>query len=302
MVPALLWLAALGAIDTVDLYLVRDVDTEPCGADCWSALARKMKSRTGVKKVVLEDSAARVTVSTKGLRVPRLVAGLEGFKAEMRAGYTGAEVRIEPDAFFPPIIRPEAGMVVLPLGPEVQSVIEEAVGFRLQPRMKCVGRLKTPASGELFLSRFEAERRAPTGYLPFEATPDFNGDGKLDLYLRLNGLPELVVLGRPGSLKAMATGPRNPNEYVRCDLDPERFSRVVPKKKARCVSGGGRPAGDAVERVVWNQSAELLFHDGKKFATCQPVSTGPAVAEGFEEAPKKGKSKISVMKGGKEDE
>jgi hypothetical protein len=285
-----------GAAGTVDVYLVRDVDTEPCDAACWKSVERRAKGRAGVRKVALEDGAARLTVASKGVKVSKLASGLDGFKTEMRAGYTGAEVRIDPDAFFPPIVRPEADMVVLPLGNEIKTIVEESLGVILQQRMKCNGQLQTPQSGEVFLSRFEQDGTPPNTYLPFVATPDFNGDGKPDLYMRLDGMPEMIFMGKPGSLRLVTLGKRDPEQLVRCDLNPETFVRVVRKKNVRCADSEEHPKGDAIERVVWNQSSQLLFFNGQSFVTCLPQSSGSEVEQGFEKENKK----VKLFKQGQE--
>ncbi len=293
---AQLLLVALGAAGTVDVWIVRDQDTEPCDKACWETLERHMRSRPGVRKAEQHDGAVRLTVGTQGLKISRLLAGLSGFKAEMRAPYTTAEVQLDPDAFFPPIVRTEAEALVLPLGPEVKKAIEQSTEVILQQRMKCVGKLQTPVSGELMLWRFEQDGLPPNAYLPFAATPDFDGDGKPDLYLRLVGMPEIIVMGKPGSLKLVTLGSRNPDEIIRCEMTPDSFVRVVKKKNIRCSDSGEHPRGDAVEKVVWNQSSQLLFYNGSRFVTCEPRSSGPEVEQGFEKADKS----VKVFKRGQE--
>jgi hypothetical protein len=293
---ASLMLMAVGAVGTVDVWLVRDQDTEPCDKSCWQSLERHARAKPGVRKVELHDDGARLVVSAQGLKIAHLLSGLNGFKAEMRAPYADAEVQLDPDAFFPPILRTETDALILPLGPEVKKAIEQSADVILQQRMKCVGNLRTPVSGEVMLWRFAQDGLPPNAYLSFAAMPDFDGDGKPDLYMRLTGLPEIIVMGRPGNLHLFTIGSRNPDELIRCDMTPDRFVRVVKHKNIRCVDSGERARGDAVEKVIWNQSSELLFYNGTRFVTCVPKSAGPEVEEGFEKADKG----VKVFKRGQE--
>jgi hypothetical protein len=126
--------------------------------------------------------------------------------------------------------------------------------------------------------------------VPFVAEADLDGDRRQDLYLRVVGLPELVIFNHASGLKAVPLSPPGTvDEIPRCDQNPLRYARGVGRAKIRCIDGS-RPAGikgGAIERVEHNQTNRLLMVSDKGFLTCEPFGEGalPAATptEGEEE-------------------
>lgn len=260
---------------------------EVCESACLQRVAQKVKGRRGVKKVVVEEKEIKVQIEAGVFRSAEVIKGIDGMKVEMRLAYDHVEVRFVDGAQFPPITHLDGDVLVVEMGENVRGAIEQATRFKLPTRMRCVGKLSGPDSNDAILARYEAEKRRPVTMVPFTAEADMDGDKRPDLYLRFTGLPELVLFNKPGGLQAVKVEAHADEELPRCDQTPTRFVRGIPKGKVKCLSGEKSAVGDAVERVAFNRSADLLMWNSKGFSTCEPFGEGAMPPEeitvGFEE-------------------
>ena len=263
-------------------YLVPDSSQSTDGdPDYLKTALAKTKRRRGVKRAeIIDDREIRLEIDPKTFKPESAIDGLEGLRVEMRLPYKGIELRVVEGAAFPPRseINDEGAMVV-EISPKLREAINEAVGFNLPLRMKCIGKLDSPKANEATLMRFETEKLSPSRMIPFMAIADLDGDKKPDAFLRFKGLPEMVAFNRGDSIDVVPLR-RPPSELTsipRCDQDPLQFTRVVPNKKAQCLNSDKKPKqlrGDALELVRHNMSNKLLMWDGQKFATCEPLGEG----------------------------
>jgi hypothetical protein len=259
-------------------YVVPDgAPGEGCDADCLEALAARLRGRPGVRRASVEGSEVALEIQP-GVFKPDLVQkGLDGMKLEMRAPYRAIELRFTGSAPFPPASRIEDKILIVDMGEEVKRAVEEAISFELSERMKCTGPLEGREESEALLVRYEVEKRPLASMVPFLAEADLDGDRRADLYLRLEGLPELVIFNKPKGLKAVpvAAMPSILEDIPRCNQTPSRFARPVPKAKVRCSATTPGHSGDAVERVGSDGSRELLMWEaGSAFSTCEPFVEG----------------------------
>lgn len=270
-------------------YLVPDSSqiTEGDPTFLKSALA-KAKRRRGVKRAELvDDKEIRLEIDPKSFKPETAIQDLEGLRVEMRLPYKGIELRVVEDAVFPPRgeINDE-GALVVEISPKLRAAVDEAVNFTMPLRMKCVGKLDSPKANEATLMRFETEKLAPSRMIPFMATADFDGDKRIDVFLRIKNLPEMIVFNRGDELKVLPlTRPASELTSIpRCDQNPLQYVRAVPNKKVQCLSSESRPRGlkgDAFELVRHNMSNKLLMWDGNKIVSCEPLGEGalPALDE-----------------------
>jgi hypothetical protein len=261
---------------------------EPCEESCLKKAAAKVRARRGVKKTTVQGDEIVLQIVPGVFKAESAIRDLVGLKVEMRLPFTSTEIRFVPTAPFPPATFLQEDLLVIELGQNLQKAIDAAVGFNLPNRMKCVGKTDTEQAKEATLMRYEEEKRPPFTMVPFIAEADLDGDKRQDLFLRIGGLPELIVFNLAAGPKVVPlTPPGTIDEIPRCDQNPLRYARGVPKAKIKCLEGG-RPAkvkGDAIERVEHNRRSELLMFDGKSFVTCEPMGEGalPPLPEATEE-------------------
>ncbi len=261
-------------------YVVPDGSAgEACVGACLKALAGRVRTRPGVRKATVEADGLVLEIQPGVFRSELVLRGLEGMRVEMRVPYQSIELRFVPTASFPPVSRLDEGVLVVEVGEDLKRAVEDKINFKFPVRMKCVGRLSGPEQNDSVLMRYEAERRPPFSLVPFMAEADVDGDRRADLYLRLEGLPELVVFNRStGLLVVPVTQVQSAlDEIPRCDQSPIRFARGVAKARVRCSDSTPAHLGDAVERVLSNNASELLLWtpDGR-FTTCEPFVEGSA--------------------------
>ncbi len=252
-----------------------------------SALA-KAKRRRGVKRAeIVDNREIRLEIDPKSFKPERAIQDLEGLRVEMRLPYKWVELRVVEGASFPPRSEiSDDGALVVEVSPALRAAIGEAVNFTMPLRMKCVGKLDSPKANEATLMRFEAEKLLPSRMIPFMATADFDGDKKLDAFLRFKNLPEMVIFNRGDGFEVLPlTRPAAELAAIpRCDQNPLQFVRAVPNRKVECLSSEKKPKGmkgDAFELVRHNMSNKLVMWDGKKVVTCEPLGEGalPALDE-----------------------
>ncbi|MDR0966197.1 MAG: hypothetical protein LBM75_06820 [Myxococcales bacterium] len=260
-------------------YLVPDssqfIDADP--AFLKNALA-KAKRRRGVKRgEIIDDKEIRLEIDPKTFQTETVIQDLEGLRVAMRPPYKGIELRVVDGASFPP--RSEInddGMLVVELSTQLKEAINEAVHFNLPPRMKCVGKLDSPKANDATLLRFEKEKLSPAKMIPFMSVADFDGDKRPDLFLRLRGLPEMIVFnqGNGFNVVPLRAPPTELSTIPRCSQDPLQYVRAVPNKQVRCLSAEKRPKkhkGDGFELINLNVSNQLLMWDGSKIVSCEPL-------------------------------
>ena len=273
----------------------------PCDESCFKSAAAKVRGRRGVKKVPVQLDGLVLEIQPGVFRAAEVIRGVDGMKLEMRVPYKTLELAFLPDGPFPPVSRTEGDAQIIETSENAKKAIEAAVNFKLPARLKCFGKLTGPEANEAVLMRYEEEKRPPATMVPFLAEADFDGDKRPDLYLRLEGMPEVVVFGNAsGELKAVAVQADEVDALPRCDATPTHFVRPVPKQKVKCMADAAAHAGDAVERVKYNSSSDLLMWSGSKFTTCEPLGEGamPQVPK-----PKEGKKpKEDEKKPKKEDD
>lgn len=249
---------------------------ERCEGPCLKAIQARVRARRGVRKAEIEGDGLKLQIVPGLFRAAEAIRGIDGMKTEMRLPFQGIELRFVASAPFPPVGFLEGTTLIVEMSEEVQGAIEKATGFRLPSRMKCLGRLDGDHANEAVLVRFESERRTPVTLIPFMAEADLDGDRRPDLFLRLAGLPELLIFNRAAGLVAVPVGKvRALEEIPRCEQGPTRFVRGIARTKIRCMGQGVPPhAGDAIERVEHNRSAELLMWSEAGFSTCEPLGEG----------------------------
>ncbi len=259
-------------------YVVPDGSPgEGCEGACLKALAARLRGRPGVRRATVQGSEVQLEILPGAFKLDTAARGLTGMKVEMRAPYKAIELRFTGSAPFPPATRIEDQVLIVELGEELRGAVEAAVNFKLATRMKCGGRLDGAEENEALLTRFELEKRPLSAMVPVMAEADLDGDRRPDLYLRLEGLPEVVIFNRIKGLKAVAVTPAPSilEDIPRCDQSPLRFARPVAKAKVRCSAATPAHAGDAVERAEADGSKELLLWDASGgFATCEPFAEG----------------------------
>lgn len=271
-------------------YLVPDSSqiTEGDPAFLKGALA-KAKRRRGVKRAeIIDDKEIRLEIDPRSFKPENAIQDLEGLRVEMRLPYKGIELRVVEGASFPPRSEiNDEGALVVEISPNLRAAIDEAVHFTMPLRMKCIGKLDSPKANEATLMRFETEKLAPNRMIPFMSSADFDGDRKIDVFLKLKNLPEMVIFNRGDELKVLPlTRPASELTSIpRCDQNPLHYVRAVPNKKVQCLSAEKKPKGmkgDAFELVRHNMSNKLLMWDGRQVVSCEPLGEGalPALEEG----------------------
>jgi hypothetical protein len=278
---------------TVLAYIVADGDPssgQACDESCLKGVANKVRGRRGVKKATVEDRAVVLEIQPGAFKGAEAIKGVDGMKVEMRVPYKAVEVRFVADGPFPPVSRVEDSVLIVEMTDRVKKAIESATSFKLGQKIRCFGKLVGPEANEAVLTRYEEEKRPPATMIPFMVEADLDGDRKPDLYLRLEGMPEVVIFNSGSELKAMAVTNSAVEELPRCDATPTRFARAIPKQKIKCMNATPH-AGDGVERVQFNQSSEILLFNAGKFETCEPLGEGampavPHTGTGASAAPK----------------
>ena len=267
-------------------YILLDKDQYIGGYD-ESYLKRirpKVRQRRGVKKAELinDGKEIRLEVVPKAFKAESVIAGIEVVHVEMRVPYERIEIRVEENATFPPkTSMNDENILMVEIGSDVANAINDSLhGVKIPVRMKCVGNLKSDKANEAILQRFEAEHLVLGKMAPFMAVGDFDGDKRQDLYLRLKGVPEIIVFQKAkNTFKAvpLSSSASDLASIPRCEQNMENFVRVVPNKAVKCMRADRRPAGfkgDALEIVRHNNSNKLLMWDGKKPAYCEPLGEG----------------------------
>ncbi len=255
-------------------YVDPSVVGPACDEACAKSTAARLRGRAGVKKVSVEGTTIALEVQPGVFKPGDVLRGLEGMKVEMRPPYKGLELHFVAEGPFPPMSRLEGDVLVVEVDEGVRKALEAAVRTRIPMKFKCVGKLEGAAAYEAIMTRYEEEKRPPLSMIPFMAEADVDGDRRPDLYLRLQGIGELVVFSsKDGELKATMIKEGDPESMPRCDATPMKFVRAVPKQKVKCMSPTPH-AGDAIERVELNKSNELLLFSGGKFSTCEPLGEG----------------------------
>jgi len=261
-------------------YVVPDGSPgEACDGACLKALAGRLRARPGVRKATAESDGLVLEVQPGVFKSDLVQKGLEGLKVEMRVPFQSIELRFVPSAPFPPASRLDGSALVVEVGEDLKKALEDKINFKFPARMKCVGRLKGPEQNDAVLMRYETEKRPPSSLVPFMAEADIDGDRRTDLYLRLEGLPELVVFNKPTGLLALPVTQVQSmlDEIPRCDQSPNRFARGVAKAKVRCSDSTPAHLGDGVERVLNNTTSELLlWTPDARFTHCEPFLEGSA--------------------------
>lgn len=245
-----------------------------CDEACIKSTAAKLRGRAGVKKATAEGLAVVLEVQPGVFKPSSLAASLEGMRIEMRPPYKAIELHFLPEGPFPPVSHVEEDVLVIDIADAARKAIEAGTKARVPTKLKCIGKLAGAEVFEAILTRYEEEKRPPVSMLPFMAEADMDGDKKPDLYLRLEGVGEVVIFtGKDGELKASLAKEGSPDSLPRCDATPTRFVRAVPKQKVKCMEITAH-AGDAIERVVLNKSNDLLLFNAGKFASCEPLGEG----------------------------
>jgi len=245
-----------------------------CDEACVKSTANKLRGRAGVKKATAEGMVVVLEIQPGVFKPGAVMATLDGMKLEMRPPYKSVELHFLADGPFPPVSHLEGDVLIIDIADAARKAIEAGTKARIPTKLKCMGKLAGNDVYEAILTRYEEEKRPPVTMIPFMAEADMDGDKKPDLYLRLEGVGELVIfMGKDGELKASVVKEGLPDMMPRCDVTPSRFVRAVPKQKVKCMDGTSH-AGDAIERVVLNKSNELLVYGGGKFATCEPLGEG----------------------------
>lgn len=250
---------------------------EPCEESCLKKVAAKVRTRRGVKKATVEGKEILLQIIPGVFKSESVIRDLVGLKVEMRLPFAATEIRFVPSAPFPPAAFLQEGTLVIEFGADVQKEIDAVVGFKLPNRMKCTGKTDSEQAKEATLERYEKEKRPPFSMVPFLAEADLDGDKRQDLYLRIVGLPELVIFNRAAGPKAVTLSPAGSvDEIPRCDQNPLRYARGVARAKTKCIDGG-RPQGakgDAIERIEHNRTSDLLVFTDSGFTTCEPFGEG----------------------------
>ncbi|HEY3446361.1 MAG TPA: hypothetical protein VGK67_08340 [Myxococcales bacterium] len=245
-----------------------------CDEACVKSAAARLRGRAGVKKVTVEGMSIVLEVQPGVFKPGDVLRGLEGMKVEMRPPYKSIELHFTADGPFPPVSRLENDVLIIEIDENARKALETAARTRVPMKFKCMGKLAGADVYEAVMTRYEEEKRPPMAMVPFMAEADVDGDKRPDLYLRLEGIGELVVFNpKEGELKALVIKEGDSEALPRCDATPMKFVRAVPKQKVKCMTPTPH-SGDAIERVQLNKSNELLLFNAGKFATCEPLGEG----------------------------
>ncbi|HCF60287.1 MAG TPA: hypothetical protein DFS52_20100 [Myxococcales bacterium] len=249
---------------------------EVCEEQCLKSMLGKVRRRRGVKRASVEGDEIRLEVVPGVFKAENVIQDLVGLKVEMRLPYKSIEIRFVPSAPFPPAGYLDGEVLVVEIGEAVREAIDSALKFKLPVRMKCVGKTSGPQANEATLVRFEQEKRPPVSMVPFMAEADLDGDRRQDLYLRIAGLPELIVFNKKSGFEAVPIGHAGGvEELPRCEQNPLRYARGVARKNIKCMGEGvPKHAGDAIELVEHNRSNRLLMWSKSGFAGCEPLGEG----------------------------
>lgn len=263
-------------------YLVPDIGQLSDGDSSFlkNALS-KVKRRRGVKRAeIIADKEILLEIDPKTFKPENAIQDLEGLRVEMRLPYKWIELRVVEGASFPPRSEiDDEGALIVEFSPQLKDAIGQALGFSMPPRMKCIGKLDSPKANDATLMRFETEKLSPGRMIPFMAMADFDGDKDIDLFLRLKGLPEMIIFNQGDTFRVLPLSPPTSEltSIPRCDQDPRQYVRVVPNKKIQCLSPEKKPKdlkGDAFEVIRHNVSNKLLMWDGSKVTSCEPFGEG----------------------------
>lgn len=258
-------------------YLLPDRSPgEVCDEPCLKGLVGKIRKKRGVKRASVEGNEIRLEVVPGVFKAEKVVQDLVGLKVEMRLPYKSIEIRFVPSAPFPPAGYLDGDVLVVEIGEAVREAIDSALKFKLPVRMECVGKTSGPQANEATLVRFEEEKRPPVSMVPFMAEADLDGDRRQDLYLRIAGLPELIIFNKKSGLEAVPIKHAGAIEEIpRCEQNPLRYARGVARAKIKCMGEGvPKHAGDAIEIVEHNRSNRLLMWSKSGFASCEPLGEG----------------------------
>ncbi|MGC4121796.1 MAG: hypothetical protein QM765_45905 [Myxococcales bacterium] len=272
-----------------------------CDEACLKSTVPRLKGRAGVKKATVEGMSIVLEVQAGAFKPGEVLRGLEGMRVEMRPPYKGIELHFVADGPFPPVSRLENDVLIVEVDESARKAVETAAHTRVPTKFKCVGKLTGNDVYEAILTRYEEEKRPPMAMVPFMAEADVDGDRRPDLYLRLEGVGELVVFNpKDGELKATVIKEGDSEALPRCDMTPMKFVRSVPKQKVKCMTPTPH-SGDAIERVVLNKSNEMVLFNAGKFATCEPLGEGALPTVPRPKAPP-GKDKKDDKKKGSDDD
>jgi hypothetical protein len=258
-------------------YVVSDGSAgEVCADECLKKVASTIQRRPGVKRAVVERNLVKVEVVPAIFKPEKIIAGVDGMKVEMRAPYSRIEIHFVEKALFPPIPRLEEDVLVVELGEDVRKAIDAAIKYRPLQVMKCIGKLTGSMENEAILERFLTERRPPFAMIPFMAEADLDGDRRPDLFLRLDGLPEMVVFNRKEGVAAVPLKAAGSVDSIpRCSQNPARYAKPVAKAKIKCLNAANpKSSGDAFELVDHGKTSILLMWRAKEFVTCEPLGDG----------------------------
>lgn len=247
----------------------------------------KVKRRRGVKKAeLLDNDEIRLEVTPKDFKAENVIAGLEGVRIEMRVPYERIEIQMTDGAEFPPrTMLTEDNVLVVEMPSAVREAINAAMGYNIPMRMKCVGKLNTAKSNEAALGRFEQEHIALSKMVPFMAVGDVDGDKKSEVFLRLKGLPELLVFQGGNDDYRVVPLTRPPSELSsipRCEQNMDSYVRVVPRNQIKCQKEEDIPKGFkgvGLEVVKHNMSSKIMMWNGKRATYCEPLGEGALPAE-----------------------
>ncbi len=265
---------------------------EICEGDCLKNLANRLRNRRGVKGSSVEGKEVRLQIEPGVFRSNEVIKGIDGMKVEMRVPYSAIEIHFVPQAPFGGQIFRDGELLVVELSEPVKKAIEEAVDFKLQMKMKCLGKVVGDQANEAVLARYEVEKLPLWKMVPFMAEADLDGDKRPDLYLRLTGLPEVVVFNKADGPKAkVVTAQKAVEEIPRCEQAPMRFARPVARPKVKCINTTPPHDGEAIERVEMNRSTNLLMFGNGAFATCEPLGEGAIPVDPVKKVAKPNKPK-----------
>lgn len=269
---------------TMNAFLMQNGTlVEGCDQKCLARAAAAVRKRRGVRKAVVKGEEIELEVLPGVFRAEEAVRGIEGFKVEMRIPYKRVELRFVEHAPFPPWPRLESDVLIIEFNAQVRDAFEAGLAYKPNPVMKCVGKVTSSAANEAVLTRYEEEKRPPLTMIAFMTEGDFDGDRRPDVYLRLEGLGEVFLFNKKEGIKAVSPKRQQFLEEIpRCDQDPTRFARTIPKRKVRCEPPQRVNAkGDAIERVAHNRTSKLLAWNGEGFEECDAYGGDGPPPEAF---------------------